>query len=88
MSVHPAYYLRATGRMGEEMIVVVKCRGEEAGNMLLRQARRSTHNNRQALVNVHDDVYHGCFGKGKTSFTVDCPIECQLFKLKKVCVRL
>ena len=29
MSVHPAYYLRATGRMGSEMIVVVKCRGEE-----------------------------------------------------------
>ena len=41
MSVHPAYYLRATGRLGGEMIVVVKCRGEEAGNMLLRRTRRS-----------------------------------------------
>jgi hypothetical protein len=38
-SVHSAYYLRAVraaGNMGGGMIVVVKCRGEEAGNMLLR----------------------------------------------------
>jgi hypothetical protein len=35
-SVHSPYYLRATGNMGGEMIVVVKCRGEEAGSMLLR----------------------------------------------------
>ena len=61
MSVHSAYYLRATGRMGGEMIVVVKCRGEEAGNMLLRRTRRSTHNNRQALVNVHDDAHRRAF---------------------------
>jgi hypothetical protein len=54
MSVHPAYYFRATGRLGGEMIVVVKCRAEEAGNMLLRRTRRSTHNNRRALDNVHD----------------------------------
>ena len=43
--MHSAYYSRAAGNMGGEMIVVVKCRGEEAGNMLLRQMRRSTHNN-------------------------------------------
>ena len=29
MSVHHVYYLRATGRMGGKMMVVVKCRGEE-----------------------------------------------------------
>ena len=44
MSVHSSYYLRAKGRLGGEMIVVVKCRGEEAGNMLLRRTRRSAHN--------------------------------------------
>ena len=53
--------------VGREMIVVVKCRGEEAGNMLLRRTRRSahnncwtrrlTHNNLWSLVNVHDDLY-------------------------------
>ena len=44
--------------MGGEMIVVhVKFRGEEEGNMLLRRTRRSTHNNRGALVNVHDDAH-------------------------------
>ena len=74
MSVHPAYYLRATGRLGGEMIVVVKCRGEETGNMLLRQTNRSAHNNCQALVNAHDE----------TRFTLDCPMECLVFKLKKV----
>ena len=66
MSVHPACYLRATGRMGGEMIVVVKCRGEEGGNMLLRRTRRSAHNNRRALVNAHDDAHRCCLGKGKT----------------------
>ena len=86
MSVHPAYYVRATGRMGGEMIVVVKCRGEEAGNMLLRRTRRLAHNNCLALVNVHDDAHHGCLGKGKTRFTLDGPMECSVFKLKKVCV--
>ena len=35
MSVHTVYYLRATGRMGGEMIVVVKCREEDEGKMLL-----------------------------------------------------
>ena len=30
MSVHSAYYLRATGRMGGEMIVVVKRRSRKA----------------------------------------------------------
>ena len=29
------YYFRAAGNMGGGMIVVVKCRGEEAGNTLL-----------------------------------------------------
>ena len=60
MSVYSAYYLRAAGRMGGEMIVVVTCREEEAGNMLLRQLRRLTHNrgNHGALVNVHDDMHH------------------------------
>ena len=71
MSVHPVYYLRATGRMGGGMIVVVTCRGEEAGNILLRRTRRSTHNNRGALVNVHDDAHRCCLGKGKTRFTLD-----------------
>jgi hypothetical protein len=43
MSVHSVYYLWATGMMMRgEMIVVVKCRGEEAGHVLLRQTRRST----------------------------------------------
>ena len=28
MSIHPKYYLRATGSMEGEMIVVVKCRGD------------------------------------------------------------
>ena len=84
MSVHPAYYLRATGRMGGEIIVVVKCRGEEAENMLLRQMCRSTHNNLRALVNVHDDSHCCYLGKGKTRFTLDCPMECSAFKLKKV----
>ena len=42
--MHSAYYLRAAGNKGGGMIVVVKCRGEEAGNMLLRQTRRSIHN--------------------------------------------
>ena len=36
-----------------EMIVMVKCRGEEAGNMLLRRTRMSTHDHRRAHVNVH-----------------------------------
>ena len=35
-ALYSVYYLRATGRLGGEMIVVVKCRGEESGNMLLR----------------------------------------------------
>ena len=48
--------IRTVGIMGGEMIVVVKCRGEEAENMLLRQTRRSTHNNCGTLVNVHDDA--------------------------------
>jgi hypothetical protein len=39
------------------MIIVVKCRGQEVENMLLRRTRRSTHNNRGALVNVHDDAH-------------------------------
>ena len=67
MSVHSAHYLRATGMMGGEMIVVhVKFRGEEEGNMLLRRTRRSTHNNRGALVNnVHDDTHRCCLGTGK-----------------------
>jgi hypothetical protein len=39
MMVHPAYYLRATRKLGGAMIVVVKCRGEEAQNMLLRRTR-------------------------------------------------
>ena len=60
MSMHTPYHLRATGIMEDEMIVVVKCRGEEAGNMLLRRTRRSTHNDCGALVNVHDDAYHCC----------------------------
>ena len=60
-----------------------KCRGEEAGNMLLRRTRRSTHNNRPALVNVHDDAPRCCLGKGKTRFTLDCTMECRAFKLKK-----
>ena len=78
MSVHPMSndYLRATGRLVGEMIVVVKCRGEEARNMQLRRTRRSTHNNRRALVNVHDDAHRCCFGKGKARFTLDCPLEC------------
>ena len=54
------------------MIVVVKCRGEEAGNMLLRRTRRSTHSNCGALVNVHDDAHRGCLGKGKSRFTLLC----------------
>ena len=70
MSVHPALYLMSTGRMGGKMIVVVKCRGEEAGNMLLRRTRRSTHNNRRALVNVHDDSHQCYLGKGKTFFVL------------------
>ena len=86
MSVHSAYYLRDTGRLGGEMIVVVKCRGEEAGNMLLRRTRRSTHNNRWSLVNVHDDSHRCCLGKGKTHFTLDCPMECCEFKLNQVSV--
>ena len=81
MSVHPAYYLRATGRMGREMIVVVECRGEEAGKMLLRRTRRSAHNNRRTLVNVHDDAHCCCLGKDKTRFTLDGPMECRAFKL-------
>ena len=40
--------------MWGDMLVMVKCGGEEAGNMLLRRTRRSTHNDRGALVNVHD----------------------------------
>ena len=61
------------------MIVVVKCRGEEAGNMLLRQTRRSTHNNRRALVNVHDDAHPSrcCLSKGKVRFSLDRTIECR-----------
>ena len=78
------YYLRAAGNMGGGMIVVavVKCRGEETGNMQLRQTRRSTHNNCGALVNVtrHDDVHYCCLGEGKARFTLDCPIECCAFK--------
>ena len=52
--------------------------------MLLRQTCRSTHNNRRAFVNVHDDTHQCCLGKGKTSFTLDCPIECHVFKFEKV----
>ena len=33
------------------------CGEEEAGNMLLRRTRRSTHNNCGTLVNVHDDAH-------------------------------
>ena len=40
MSVHSAYYLRAAGMMGGEMIVVVKYSGEEEGKMLLRRTCR------------------------------------------------
>ena len=72
MSVNHEYYLRATGKMGGEMIVVVKCRGEEAGNMLLRRTRRSTHNNCRDLVNVHDDMHRCCLGKGKTPHRMPC----------------
>ena len=48
-SVHSAaaYLLSAAG----EMIVVMKCRGEEAGNMLLRRTcTGSTSNHRKAFV--------------------------------------
>jgi hypothetical protein len=43
MIVHSAYDLRAAGRMpvGGEMIVVVECRGKEAGNMLQALGRKS-----------------------------------------------
>jgi hypothetical protein len=44
--------IRAKGNMGGGMIVVVKCRGEEAGNMQLRRTCRSTRNNCGALVNA------------------------------------
>jgi hypothetical protein len=82
------YYSRAAGSMGGEMIVVVKCSGEEAGNMLLRRTRMSTHDSCGALVNVHDDVHRCCLVKGNARFTLDCPIECHMFKLKKVTVKL
>ena len=90
MSVHSTYYLRDTGRLGGETIVVVKCRGEEVANMLLRRTRRSAHNNRRALVNVHDDAHRCYLGERKARFTLDhdCPIECHEFKLEKVLVRL
>jgi hypothetical protein len=42
------YYLRAAGMMGGEMIVVVNCRGEKAGDVLLRRTRRSTHNMKES----------------------------------------
>ena len=42
MSVHSAYYSRAVGMMEGEMIVVVKCGGEEAGNMIPRKLGDST----------------------------------------------
>ena len=83
-SVHSAYYLRAAGNMGGGMIVVVKCKGEEAGNMLLRRTRRSNHNNCGALVNVYDDAHCCCLGEGKARFTLDRTIECRVFKFKKV----
>ena len=72
--------------VGREMRVVVKCRGEEAGNMLLRRTRRSAHNHSQTLVNVHDDTHRCCLGRGKckTRFTLDGPKECCEFKLEKV----
>jgi hypothetical protein len=82
-SVRSSYYLKAAGNMGGGMIVVVKCRGEEVGNKQLGQTRRLTHNNCGALVNVHDDTHRCCLGEGKTCFTLDCPIECRAFQLKK-----
>jgi hypothetical protein len=33
VQLESAYYLRAAGNMGGGVIVVVKCRGEEAGNL-------------------------------------------------------
>ena len=71
--------------MGGEMIVVVRCRGEDAGNMRMRRTRRSTHNNRRALVNVHDDTHQCCLGKGKTSLTLGCPIECSPPDIPRKC---
>ena len=79
MNMHSTYYLRTAGMMGGEMIAVVKCRGEKAGNILLRRTRRSTHKNRGALVNVHDDTHSCCLGKGKSQLTLDHPIECRVF---------
>ena len=67
------YYSRAAGSMGGEMIVVVKCSGEEAGNMLLRRTRMSTHDSCGALVNVHDDVHRCCLSKGKVSLLLITP---------------
>ena len=81
--MHSAYYLRAAGKMGGGMIVVVKCRGEEVGNKQLGQTRRLTHNNCGALVNVHDVAHRGCLDEGKSRFTLDCPIECRAFNFKK-----
>jgi hypothetical protein len=66
-----------------EMIVMVKCRGEEAGNMLMRRTRRSTHNDRGALVNVHDYVHRCCLDKGKARLSFDRPIECRACRFKK-----
>jgi hypothetical protein len=69
MSVHSAYYLKAAGMMGGEMIVVVKCRGEEAGNMLIISIK-STHNNHGTLVNMDDDAHRCCLGKGKARLMI------------------
>ena len=70
--------------MQGEMIVVVKCKGKEVGNMLLRRTRRLTHNNGRALIDMHYDAHRCCLGKGKASFTLDRPVECRAFKLKKI----
>jgi hypothetical protein len=45
---------------GREIIDVAKCRGEEAGNMLLRRTCSSAHNKCGALVDVHDDSHRCC----------------------------
>jgi hypothetical protein len=43
------FSLRAAEMMGGDMIVMVKCEREEAGNILLRRTRRSTHNDPKAI---------------------------------------
>ena len=69
------------GRDSRPTRVMMKCIGEEAGNMLPRRTRMSIHDYLRDLVNVHGDSHSCQLRKGKDRLTFDRPIECSVFRL-------